>query len=237
MPKPPVPPGATIPVVDVSSRPKDLGNASAEIGDSPPQPASFEEENAAQGMQDAVQSAMGVGKPTDFKVSLQKATKDVPVGLELDTVGGSIAMVTRILEGMVNDHNKTASSDQAINVGHFIMEVNGIAGDTKQMGLQAVQSASLDLLVRRPAMFTVQLNKANAQGSLGIEFEYLSVGKSLLIREINRGLIEDWNQIPGNVLVVCGDRIVGVNSFQGESDKMLQMIRDQEVLTLTMARI
>merc|ERR1712113_913815 len=98
--------------------------------------------------------------------------------------------VTKIVDGVVNTYNKTASADVKVLVGDVIMQVNKATGDTKTMGQQAMQATSLDLVIKRPVEFIVKIDKSEAPGVLGIDFEYLAVGRSLLIKSVKSGLIK-----------------------------------------------
>lgn len=178
-----------------------------------------------------------VATPLQFQVSLKKGTKTTPVGLELDTAGGTCAMVTKIVDGVVQTYNKTATEEKKICIGDVIMQVNQAVGDTKTMGQQAMQATNLDLTIKRPVEFHIQIDKTEAPGVLGIDFEYLAVGRSLLIKSVKAGLVKKWNAAFPNLEVRRFDRITGVNGFVGESEKMLEMMKEADKLDLTIARI
>merc|ERR1712113_786923 len=101
-----------------------------------------------------------IKEPVEFRVSLIRASSKAAVGLELDTVGGKCAMVTKILDGVVKNYNKAALENERILVGDVIMQVNTVKDDTKLMGRETMQATTLDFLLRRPAEFTISIDKS-----------------------------------------------------------------------------
>lgn len=91
----------------------------------------------------------------------------------------------------------------------------------------------------REFIVAVSLNgKQHSSGRrrLGLDADW-SDGKSLYVKAILSGAIEDWNQMhPGEDAVRPGDRIVAVNGSAGNAQAMVQECRDRLTLQLLVRR-
>lgn len=172
----------------------------------------------------------------DFKVTITKPAKDSAIGLELDTVGGVSGMVMSIMDGCIRTYNASAPAGNQVQPGDFIMGVNGSTGNTSTMARLASDNLKLEMQFRRPAEYTVTLEKS-AKSSLGLELEYTGIGKSLLISQIAEGLAMEWNRTHSEGKVLETDRIVAVNGFRGEASKLLDMCSKAGKLELRILRV
>merc|ERR1712217_106509 len=145
----------------------------------------------------------------------------------------------------MGNNNKTAPPEQRVNVGDLIVQVNSVSGDTNAMGQEAMTATVLELTVRRPVEFTITIDKKEPPGMLGVDFEYqralhikdiCMVGRSLLIKDIKPGLLSRWNENNPGLEVKKWDRIVGVNGYRGESEKILDVMKEMSKFDLSIAR-
>lgn len=172
----------------------------------------------------------------EFKVDVGKDSKYASLGVELDAVGGVYAMVIKVSEGALSRYNALTTPDLRVQVGDFIMGVNGTTGDTKKMAQLCIDQLELELRFKRAVPFSVTIDKTSAQNSLGLDLDYLDAGISLHIRDIKDGLIGDWNRTQKDREVKSCDRIVSVNGFRGEAKKLLEMCAGQGKLELEICR-
>lgn len=74
-------------------------------------------------------------------------------------------------------------------------------------------------------------------GGLGLDLSPHD-GATLLIGKVKHGPMLDWNEEHGaEVLVQRGDRIVAVNGVSGNSEELLEHLRRDRALTITMRRL
>jgi len=212
------------------------------VVEEPPAPAPtpvVEEKPPAPAPTLAVTPAPAAKEPQqkEFTVTVTKANKESQIGLELDTVGGVVGMVIGVTEGAVKTYNDNQSnSELKVQSGDIIYSVNGVKGDTKNMAQKAIHDLKLDLVFKRLAEWTVQLDKSGRAATLGMDLEYLAIGRSLLIQEMKAGLATDWNKANPSQAMQAGDRIVCVNSLRGTAEKMLQSCLSDTKLDLVVIR-
>lgn len=172
----------------------------------------------------------------EFSACVERVAANQPVGLELDVVGGISAMIMNITSGAAELYNEKASPDAQLQVGDFIVAVNGVSSNTREMGLATKLGTKLDFLVRRPTELSLSLDRNGNFSPFGLEIEYLPRGKSLFVRSINAGIVEEWNRKnPGKEMKV-NDRIVQINSIRGDMHKFMQIIRGESQIDLVFVR-
>eukprot|EP00971_Amphidinium_carterae_P077674 1535891-Amphidinium_carterae.1 len=64
----------------------------------------------------------------------------------------------------------------------------------------------------------------------------LQLDGNLFIRQVNDGLVKDWNMANKNAEVLVGDQIVLVNGIRGDVDAMFAAIKTHRELNLTLHR-
>merc|ERR1712087_719308 len=105
------------------------------------------------------------------------------------------------------------------------MGVNGVIGDAGDMAKEALTNKRIEFLMRRPMKFSIVVNKPDGVGRLGLVFEYVPTGKSLLITDIEQGLIQEWNSAYPDRQVKPNDYIVEVNGFSGKPEGLLRLCK------------
>lgn len=183
-------------------------------------------------------SSPTVPDASTFKLTIKKTSKDEPLGLDLDVVGSACAMVIKVTGGSAGTHNKSASPELQIQPGDFIMSVNGVSGDTSRMAQETNNGTKLEIVMKRPVEFIAEIDKASQPGGqFGIGVDFIATGRSVLIKKIDNGLIASWNKANPEKEVKLGDRIVGVNSFRGDPEKMLDMAAKQATVAFRIVRV
>merc|ERR1712039_702084 len=106
------------------------------------------------------------------------------------------------------------------------------------MGAQEANGGtSLDFVMKRPAEFVVDIDKASQPGvQFGIGVDFIATGRSVLIKKIDAGLVQSWGSSHPDKEVKLGDRIVAVNDFRGDPEKMLDMAAKQTQVSLRLVR-
>lgn len=176
------------------------------------------------------------GDADEFLVTLEKADLVSPFGVQLDGSTGSIIYVSQVSEdaSCVSEYNQGAREERRLQTGDFVFEVNGIGGDMTRMMKEVHVNNKLEMLVRRPIEFNIQVRKAE---SLGCSITYdANTGVSLGIACVLDGPVKAWNEAHPAAAVYEGDRIIMVNGRRGSTAKLLDLIKGAEKLELTLAR-
>lgn len=172
----------------------------------------------------------------EFKVDVGKDSKNYPIAVELDAAGGVYGMVISVGDGSVSEYNKKASPIYRVQVGDFIIGVNGVTGDTKRMAQLCIEQVRLEVFFRRVSSFCISVDKTAAQPSLGLDLDYLDTGISLHIQAVTEGLVMDWNRTHAGREVHQSDRIIGINGYRGSTKKLLDMCANLKVMELEIVR-
>lgn len=83
--------------------------------------------------------------------------------------------------------------------------------------------------------FTITVGKQGPEAKLGIDVDHKD-GLTLLIEQVNDGMIMDWNRSKAGREVCPGDRIKAVNGVSGDAMKLVEECRNRDTLTLTLCR-
>merc|ERR1711920_823193 len=105
---------------------------------------------------------------------------------------------------------------------------------------QMKKSLNLEFLLRRPVEFIVKIErivKIDTEAVLGLDLDYNPTGKSLNVRTIRQGLVSQWSKMNPGKEIKIRDRIVGVNGYRGDAEKMLLMCKSERDLELAVVRV
>lgn len=172
-------------------------------------------------------------KPAEYTVAIDKGGVDAPLGLDCEPLGECL-LVIGIDDGAVKKHNETAAPEVKINVGDFVFSVNGESGEKARAALLS-KVKTLQMVLTRPMAFTISLKKAD--GSVGLDLDYLTNGACLLVTQIKPGAAMEWNDANRSVQVKVEDRIIGVNGKKGQAEFLLETIQqDRTQVELQMLR-
>mmetsp|Transcript_65144 Transcript_65144/g.183363 ORF Transcript_65144/g.183363 Transcript_65144/m.183363 type:complete len:230 (-) Transcript_65144:117-806(-) len=154
------------------------------------------------------------------------------MGLELDIMDYKTAQVCEVADGCVKEHNGTAAADRRVEVGDFIIAVNGQRGDAKVLLKMLKEDARLELLFRRPIEYHVKIDSGGR--SLGMTLQHAPRSISLLIAEVREGPVAEWTARNPSRPVRSYDRIVEVNGNRTVPAELLNEIQDS---TLAVAEL
>jgi hypothetical protein len=87
-------------------------------------------------------------------------------------------------------------------------------------------------VIFRPRWFSIKLNKANGKRDLGLDLHCVDGCATLLVKQVNPGIVQDWNQAHEDLQVVAGDRIAEVNATRGSASELKEALSKQDVLEL-----
>eukprot|EP00416_Gambierdiscus_australes_P027942 CAMPEP_0171064142 /NCGR_PEP_ID=MMETSP0766_2-20121228/6104_1 /TAXON_ID=439317 /ORGANISM="Gambierdiscus australes, Strain CAWD 149" /LENGTH=347 /DNA_ID=CAMNT_0011520143 /DNA_START=16 /DNA_END=1059 /DNA_ORIENTATION=- len=159
------------------------------------------------------------------------------LGLTVDPEDGSTVLVTRIGNGPVQQHNKdmTAKPHKQMRPGDFIIAANGNQGNAKAIIKVMNSGESVTLVARRPAEFRVPVRLQDSQ-KLGLKFPPTEDPHSLLVDEIRKGFITEWNNANPSQQVRRLDRIVSVNGERRKPSEMIDMMKNSKSYYITFLR-
>mmetsp|Transcript_44760 Transcript_44760/g.132457 ORF Transcript_44760/g.132457 Transcript_44760/m.132457 type:complete len:176 (-) Transcript_44760:23-550(-) len=87
------------------------------------------------------------GGSQEFRVMIDRRTGG-KLGLDVDQLSGNVLIVDAIKEGLILSWNQ-AHPEQALRVGDFIVEVNGVRGDGMQLVQECRKNQFITLACRR----------------------------------------------------------------------------------------
>lgn len=99
-----------------------------------------------------------------------------------------------------------------------------------QVEVRLVQQVTL--VLKRPRQFRVAINKRGRPLGLGLNYMPLPVAKSLVVLEVLRGAIQDWNDSNQKEEIKKDHRIIEVNGFRGSPPELLEKIKTKELLEI-----
>mmetsp|Transcript_76642 Transcript_76642/g.222542 ORF Transcript_76642/g.222542 Transcript_76642/m.222542 type:complete len:235 (+) Transcript_76642:83-787(+) len=168
-----------------------------------------------------------------FTAVLQRPSSEDPLGMHVELSPPSgyfvVLRVRTDIVGAVQEHNIIVPSEERIIEGDCIVSVNGTSA-MDAMTEAFFSDTELELVVRRPKMFSVSVQKNGR--SLGMKMTHLAEGKAIFIADIE----DDGAVRASNADVLPGDRLVSVNGKRGVSE-MVAELTSRDDLELQLARI
>merc|ERR1719422_1882775 len=151
-----------------------------------------------------------------FETVVMRNTKEEPWGLKVDLADGRMVHICNVVDGADTPlvrHNAAQPLEKHIKAGDYITKINGVCADTVEPpaklvdGLRHEMTTSMTVVVQvhRPYIFDVPIVKG--EQPLGLELDYSNASVSLVILNINAGLIKDTAP-----QIQDGDRIMAVGS-------------------------
>jgi hypothetical protein len=174
----------------------------------------------------------------EFRFFVQKPERHTPLGAILDDADGKYIFIAQLMDEELDHafprYNLRAGYGEVLSAGDFIVEVNGISGDSRQMMEEMNVERELTLTVRRSTEVRVQIKKS---GTLGLEF-HTQRATCLLVQEIHdEGPIHEWNCSNPGQEVKPLDRLVAVNgTAPGDSDLLFGLLWETELSEMTFVR-
>mmetsp|Transcript_38259 Transcript_38259/g.81058 ORF Transcript_38259/g.81058 Transcript_38259/m.81058 type:complete len:261 (-) Transcript_38259:23-805(-) len=168
-----------------------------------------------------------------FKAVLERAGGSGPLGLYLDLSDSMTLYICRVNPGVslpAHIYNSGVTPDRQLRDGDYILEVNGAFGKARDLADNIKSGGKrLELLIRRPKLFTHVLSKDGQ--SLGLDLQFAKQGWVLSICKILDGAVKN-----SGVDIQPGDRIVKVNGKEGKSDELLAALTSSDAPEVTISR-
>eukprot|EP00933_Yihiella_yeosuensis_P008468 TRINITY_DN113929_c0_g1_i1.p1 TRINITY_DN113929_c0_g1~~TRINITY_DN113929_c0_g1_i1.p1 ORF type:complete len:227 (+),score=37.04 TRINITY_DN113929_c0_g1_i1:215-895(+) len=171
--------------------------------------------------------------PRDFDVELDKTAA---LGLCIDTADDERVIVKRVeATGLLHEWNRKCPADKIVQPNDRISKINDIA--VKAVDLTSptskillAGSAPLKLSIQRP---TVRICKLKKPGSYGLQLGYKQSSTGLAIKNIQSGLLQDWNLANPTRAIENRDRIVAINEQSGTAPELLKRLSVLSEVSLT----
>merc|ERR1740121_2957822 len=169
-----------------------------------------------------------------FTVSFTKPP-GYSAGMDLDLLGFQFGQVCRVFRnGLVANYNTFAPNSKRVCTGDFLVEVNGVRGDIKQMLRRIEEDLKVEMVLIRPVPFKVVIN--HVPGELVNSVKCAPTGVSLLLYRSCEAL-ETLRQEQPSLALRDHDCITCVNGIGGSTEAMTQELRSARRLILLVARV
>jgi len=162
----------------------------------------------------------------EIQVTLQRGNVGMPLGMSFDASDGRLLHLSSVISGATaaGVHNNTASEEQCLRDGDYIVNVNGVTGNARAMLREIQLNQNLSLTVRRAIQFSAMLDKKGRP--LGLSFVHAGPTASLIVETVADGPVAEWNQAHPREELRPGDRIVAVNGMRGGASELLQKLAE-----------
>lgn len=175
------------------------------------------------------------GPPTQLTMTIAKVPGK-PVGVDLDITCHSAGYVCGIKDGAVAAYNKTTSPEAQLRAGDYISKVNGAEGNGMAMMERMKKDSMLEITVQRPFIYTIAISRKDGKQPLGVNLSEHAPGTSLLIKEVGKGPVQEWNCAHPALAVRPGDRIIAVGGKRGSSAELVKASKVGKQLQLVISR-
>mmetsp|Transcript_6312 Transcript_6312/g.15018 ORF Transcript_6312/g.15018 Transcript_6312/m.15018 type:complete len:215 (+) Transcript_6312:39-683(+) len=174
-----------------------------------------------------------------FTVKLElEELKPRMLGVSLDSTEERGLLIVGFFDGVLSKYNEKFPR-QAIRKFDKITAVNGKVGnanDLRRIMVSAIADETLETLaltLRRPVEFEVCVRRP---GPLGIQVNYTDLlGGVLITKVVPDGLVDRWNaeNLEEGKSVSAGDRIIALNNSELRGDDLVDKLKNDEELRLT----
>ena len=176
-----------------------------------------------------------------FSVSLElDDLKPRLLGVALDSTEEKSLMIVGIFDGIIKKFNEKFPR-QGVKKFDKITAVNGKVGTANEMRRIMVSAIAdetletLQLTLRRPTEHEVRLERP---GALGLQVNYTDLlGGVLISKVVANGLVDRWNKEElrkgSSSRMAVGDRIIALNGEELKGDELLERLKNDRELILT----
>uniref|UniRef100_A0A7S2QDL3 PDZ domain-containing protein n=1 Tax=Zooxanthella nutricula TaxID=1333877 RepID=A0A7S2QDL3_9DINO len=178
----------------------------------------------------------GDGRPAGMVIGFAKSADRGALGLSLDTYDAERLHVVGIREGLAQQYNETALPGAKIEIGDYVVAVNGASKDALEMLRLLREEQDIRVTIRRPLEWTVTLQKDLFAPSFGVKVGWHAESKSLIVIDRAHGVLEQWNKANPGKQVLLHDRITSVNGLGGDPAQMLEIIKREKQCVLRLSR-
>lgn len=172
-----------------------------------------------------------------FMLTIEKvaASDSDTGGLQLDIADGVTAYVCGVLPGVFSTYNEGALQELQVRKGDYLVAANNARGDAQAILDEVMAAATLELEVRRPVRWLVEIHKEEGE-TMGLEVNYATMGTSLVVKSMGKGAVARWNEHNPDNEVRRDDRIVMVSGKEGSPSELLSMLGRSRHVVLTFSR-
>lgn len=205
------------------------------------------DEAAADALVDAAKSLEDAPAP-DFKpaevprrgtpltVQIEKPRAAMGLGLGLDVTPGAPMHIYDIVSGgPVSKYNEHVSEHLEIQVGSYLMAINGVRGDAVNVLGEVGKTNTNEVELQRPHVWTVTVERRTMQEHLGLDLDFADTSRSLLVSGLKAGVVCNFNAGHPASAIRVKDRILAVNGSEGSPAKLMSMLASNPV-TLKLSR-
>jgi len=166
------------------------------------------------------------GPPNEFHVTLERTSIEKPWGIDVNYQETHALYVIRVLNGPLQEYNKTADKDVEIRRSDFVTCVNNKQGDAVQLKSEIAGATKLHLVIRRPHEVVVFLERGEAQQPHGLSFAKPLSDHGLVVQHIGDGAVMECNKLAKDESrkLKVGDRIIAVAGEQTTSKDVMQKL-------------
>jgi len=136
------------------------------------------------------------GPPAMINVSVEKPSKEVSFGLDLDCQQSALLCVMEVKnDGAVDLYNRSLPPDMQIQPGDAIESVNGECSSTEKMLAQFRTAMKADCVIKRTVLVNIIFDRGSPSSTpLGLQFQGEEVqGENLIVKQITGGAAEKHN--------------------------------------------
>jgi len=169
-------------------------------------------------------------------------TLEMHAGEKLGALLDVLDMTTlRVVSVKRNGHlqrynNRVTDPNKQVLPGYYIVCVNGKSGKVDDMVEELRHSRTWQLRIARKLQFTINVEKSKP---LALDLQFEPESDCILVRKVGEcGLMSEYNQrMPdGGKQMLAGDRIIDVNQAAGPAKTLLETLRGNRDLSLTISR-
>jgi len=163
------------------------------------------------------------------------------LGIKVEPSNGDELIIRSLHNGLVQAWNQRHPAMSVLPLD----EIVAVDGESDDLTNRMQKEKVLRFTVRRAVMpsvpprpgdfFDVVVDRSNYR-MLGIKVESVDKGQALMVRSLEKGLVQVWNKIHPDFSVLPLDVIVAVDGERGDAGKLLQMTNEAKVLRLTVCR-
>jgi len=154
----------------------------------------------------------------------------------LDMARGSLLRVCSVDIAAIMGYNKTAPKDERIEVGDFVMSVQGVESTAPKAAELLRRAGDVELEVRCPSFVQIRLEKRGLP--LGLDLSFHMSSTSLVVAKVcDKGAVAVRNKdVEVEERIRVGDFIISANGEFGSAIKMQAEILRSETLELEVCR-
>jgi len=194
-------------------------------------------------------SAWAAEQTTEAAAAEQPQAEDAPFDVTLEMHPGeklgalldvldmkTLRVVSVKRNGHLQRYNNRVEPNKQVLAGYYIVSVNGKSGKVDDMVEELRHSRTWKLRIARKLQFTINVEKSKP---LALDLQFEPESDCILVRKVGEsGLMSEYNQRApdGDKQVLAGDRIIDVNQATGPAKTLLETLRSNRDLSLTIAR-